>query len=344
MKKKKLLLLTMFYFDLEQAVVDAFLKIGWEVKLIENKGYLNDPLHIHTKKWQALFCNKSKHIKENILPHTNEYYDFFLSINLFSFDPIIIKTLKIYNPKIKSVLYLWDNVKDFKWHQFFPYFTSVCSFDLQESKKYKIKYLPNFYLHQPVETSILYDFSCVASCQINRINLLDQFIDLLKEKKIDYFFYLFYDKNSHSFFSRIKYNFIGYTFANYFPNKYLGYKKIYELNNFYKSEIVKYAKLESNAAIKIMRQSKCIVDIAYYEQTGCTHRLIQALALQKKIITNNISVRHEPFYDPDYIYILDKKEIKLDLDWLDIKPKNKIDINYLSIDNWIKTILECETF
>jgi hypothetical protein len=338
MKKKKVLLLTPFYFELEQSIVKALESAGLEVILLENKGYFNDPLNIHTPKWESLFCDKSVYIKKNIIPHTHKYYDFFFCVNLFSFDSSITENLKKRNPDIKSILYLWDNIKFFKWNQFFKYFTKVYTFDLYESKKHDLNYLPNFYTEMPNGSAIVYDFSAVGSCQINRYFLLDHLIQKLKQQDLKYYFYLYYDVNARRFSDFIKYNFIGYLFANCFPAKYLSYKTIYKLNQKPINEICKYEKIPKQAAISMMQQTNCIIDLALVGQTGSTHRLIQALALQKKVITNNISVMDEPFYNPEYIQIIKSNDIQIDHSWLNNKPKNKIDMSYLHINAWINTI------
>ncbi len=340
MRKKKVLLLTPFYFELEKSIVEGLETNGFEVILLENRGYFNDPLTINTPKWESFFCNKSSYIKKKIIPSTHEYFDFFFCVNLFSFDPIIIENLKKYNPNIKSILYLWDNIKFFKWEQFFKCFTKVYTFDLQESKTYNIHYLSNFYTNESIDTEVLYDFSAVGSCQINRYFLLNSVTEKLKHKNLSYYFHLYYDIKARKLSDFIKYNYLGYLFANCFPKKYLSYKTIYNLNQKPIDEICKYEKIPKQHAIVIMQKTRCIIDLGLIGQTGSTHRLIQALALQKKVITNNNSVIYEPFYDADYIQIIKSDRIEIDHNWLNSNPQKKIDLAYLHINEWIKTLFD----
>lgn len=56
--------------------------------------------------------------------------------------------------------------------------------------------------------------------------------------------------------------------------------------------------------INFIKQSRCIVDLIQKEQTGITLRPLEALAFQKKLITNNINIKTETFYHSKNIFII----------------------------------------
>lgn len=64
------------------------------------------------------------------------------------------------------------------------------------------------------------------------------------------------------------------------------------------SEYIPYANYMEQAS-----QSRCIVDIVKTGECSCTLRPLEALALHKKLITNNPSVRNYTFYHPQNIFI-----------------------------------------
>ena len=66
--------------------------------------------------------------------------------------------------------------------------------------------------------------------------------------------------------------------------------------------------------LKLLSQSKIIVDIVNNNQTGLTLRVMESLFYQKKLITNNKKVCEYPFYRANNIFIIDndikKKKIR----------------------------------
>jgi len=86
--------------------------------------------------------------------------------------------------------------------------------------------------------------------------------------------------------------------------------------------------------------SQCLVDITNTdEQTGLSLRPLEALFFNKKLITNNQSIKNYPFYHPNNIFIWgeDKEEDLLSFMNMPLQPipdkiKEKYEINY-----WIKT-------
>lgn len=56
-------------------------------------------------------------------------------------------------------------------------------------------------------------------------------------------------------------------------------------------------------------QSRCIVDVMQSGDTSCTLRPLEALALRKKLITNNSCIRNYSFYHPQNIFIFGVDDI-----------------------------------
>lgn len=55
-------------------------------------------------------------------------------------------------------------------------------------------------------------------------------------------------------------------------------------------------------------KSRAILELNQAGQTGCTLRALEALFFEKKLITDNVSVKNEKFYSPYNIYILGQDE------------------------------------
>ena len=93
--------------------------------------------------------------------------------------------------------------------------------------------------------------------------------------------------------------------------------------------------------LKRVQKSKCLLEIIQKGSRGCTFRTWEAIVYNKKLITNNPSVKEESFYNPKYIQVIDSFN-DLDTEWI----KEDIDIDYnftkeLSPSACFKFYLEC---
>src|SRR5690606_25151171 len=80
-------------------------------------------------------------------------------------------------------------------------------------------------------------------------------------------------------------------------------------------------------------------------QTGLTMRTIETLALGRKLVTTNDTIREYSFYDADNILIVDRKRPKLHMEFfektasVDLADKMK----EYSIDRWVENVLDLRT-
>lgn len=71
--------------------------------------------------------------------------------------------------------------------------------------------------------------------------------------------------------------------------------------------------------------TKCIVEIVKCGQAGITLRTCEAIAFNKKLLTNNTSIKNLPFYDPRYMSVFETtKDIDIDF----IRDNRKVDYKY----------------
>ena len=67
--------------------------------------------------------------------------------------------------------------------------------------------------------------------------------------------------------------------------------------------------------LKVVQSSDCILEIIQGGSRGGTFRTWEAVVYNKKLITNNQSIKDEPYYNPDYIQVIDSLD-SIDIDWL----------------------------
>ena len=114
-----------------------------------------------------------------------------------------------------------------------------------------------------------------------------------------------------------------------------GWTKVYRYQN---EPWLHFDSLSLEDCNKIQSQSKVLLDINHKNRQGMTINAITALAQGQKLITTNVRIKNEAFYNPNMIYIMDEKNPHIDLDFFE-KPSEPIDFSELRLDNWLKHIL-----
>ena len=89
--------------------------------------------------------------------------------------------------------------------------------------------------------------------------------------------------------------------------------------------------------LKLLTQSRCIIEINKNGQSGCSLRFLESLFFEKKLITNNTHIINDAFYKEENVYIIgkDKRDIKEFI----LSPYEKLELNLkeLNFSEWINT-------
>lgn len=119
------------------------------------------------------------------------------------------------------------------------------------------------------------------------------------------------------------------------------FKKLFD-KSFKKFELSKmsFKSLNKSEIISLYNRSNIILDINHPNQTGLTMRTIECIGAKRKMITTNTDVENYSFYNSKNIYILDRKDMIIDENFL-ITEYQDIDsdtYNLLSIGGWLYSI------
>lgn len=95
-----------------------------------------------------------------------------------------------------------------------------------------------------------------------------------------------------------------------------------------------------------IRETKTIIDIKAIKHNGLSFRFFEALNLEKKIITNNKSIKYYNFYHPDNIFVTDFESFDGLKEFMQKPhhPMPKDVVKMYSLENWIKNIFEMEDY
>lgn len=343
----KILLLVPKYLDLYKPIIEELKNQGHQTKVIFDKNLFSDPYGRFQKTSKLkqiikkiIFVNIVKlywikRIRED--KELNLSYDILFCINGCSFDNYLLKHLKIINPSIRSIIYLWDTSKYYDYIHNIKYFDKVLSFDIDDCKKYSMIFLPFYWKPSTcMKSKIVYTMSIVGSNHDGRLEIIEKIAKQLNDSNLNYYFKLYMPlvelkRDEKKLFKKA------------IKNKDLPTIRYYKLlTGKTNSEYIVHSIISVDDVQRIMSQSEIILDTDRETQTGTTPRLIWALAMGKKIVTTNENIKIMPFYNPTYISIIDRDNPILDKNFI-LDNNSQTDqvsslFNY-RIDNWIKFIL-----
>ena len=337
--KKRILLLAPPYMDIYKDIIACLESKDYEVVwvsdgCISGNPYNKSNINRHTKTivqyqsevdayWDNLFRTS-----EFVYP-----FDVFLAVDGFMVTPQLFKTLEDKNPNIKKVLYLYDRVEgNYEIDMFFPYYTSIYSFDIGDCEHFKLNHLPIYWVPSTDSVVEEYDVFGLAGFsfgarydvykslkELCKTNELRDFIKLLykpeKGKVMHYIKYLYYKVRRKQFLSPVDVKNDLFTTKGQSPKEFR----------------------------EMIMKSRVILDTQNSNQDGLTARFMWTLGAEKKIITTNKAASLYSFYTPEQVFILNENNIDKVVTFIhqDYSMPNTIRaiIKNYRIDNWIETML-----
>ena len=234
-------------------------------------------------------------------------------------DKLDLKTIeKIHNTAHKVVAYQWDGLARFpKVFKVINQFQRFFVFDLDDYHLYKDRYanlLPctNFYFDIPEESvsvnenEVLY----VGVYIKDRIQSLIRVVNALSQYDLTLNINLFYGRKTPPFFHpHITFFSKGLNYAQY---------------------------------LTLTKKATVLLDIKTVDHNGLSFRIFEAIKYQKKLITDNKSIKLYDFYHPNNFYVVENDLFEGLSDFLesDFIPLSEDIRQKYSFTNWVKNILE----
>lgn len=234
-------------------------------------------------------------------------------------DKLDLKTIeKIHNTAHKVVAYQWDGLARFpKVFKVINHFQRFFVFDLEDYHRYRYQYpnlLPctNFYFDMPEESvsvnenEVLY----VGVYIKDRIQSLIRVVDALSQYDLTLNINLFYGRKTPPFFHpHITFFSKGLNYAQY---------------------------------LTLTKKATVLLDIKTIDHNGLSFRIFEAIKYQKKLITDNKSIKLYDFYHPNNFYVVENDLFEGLSDFLesDFIPLSEDIRQKYSFTNWVKNILE----
>ena len=100
-----------------------------------------------------------------------------------------------------------------------------------------------------------------------------------------------------------------------------------------------YSKISLDEVEAIQSKSRVILDISYDGRQGMTLNCIAALAMGKKLLTNNARIKDESFYDERSICIYESSFDVISKTFFKEDISKSINLDFLRLDNWLQFVL-----
>lgn len=322
-KGKKILFLSVKFFNYEKLISDKLKSLGAEVLYYDERPSNS----IFTKGMIRLNRNflkrKIKRYYNTILGDiVNQKLDYFFLIKGEVVPKFFIKRLKAQRPNIIMIYYNYDSfVNNPHAKKIIDFFDRKFTFDHQDALDYKMDFRPLFFSDDyakiyNTKNDFKYDLSFIGTTHTDRYLISETLANWCKTNHLKS--YTFYFSQSRLVFL------FKYLFDSTF--KKFSYRKL------------SFKSLTHQEIINVYQDSRAILDINHPFQKGLTMRTFEALGAGIKLITTNIEIKKYPFYNPNNVLVIDRNNIKIKDNNFFLSPFEIIaedDYKKMSINGWL---------
>lgn len=322
---QKICIISFDHWDYDKHIVTALNKKGIDSFHIKIGKFKHSSLWSRiTNALSKLFLNKNPKIQkrqEFILQTLKEkgHQDQILVIN-----PELIEKkyhLEIKKYTSKYIAYLYDSVERCPVeHLLEDIFDEIYSFEKEDIKKYGFKETTNY---------IYFDKQPVSDSK----NIENQVLYVASfDKRLDKIFSL------KKAFEKIN---ISYRFI------IVGKKTtLYKLKNWNSGKLkgikLRRKRIEQDDLKVLYSKTQVILDIVRENQTGLSFRVFEAMAFQKKLITNNTNILNYNLFNPNNILVLNGDNFDFDADFFqtEYQPLPDSIYNQYTLDDWTNRVFD----
>jgi hypothetical protein len=232
-----------------------------------------------------------------------------------------LRTFRNAYPSARLVFYTWDSIENKPFSKRNLSLYDFCStFDPVDAKNYGLNFRPLFFtdgFDRPAGTTCTYDLSFIGTVHSDRYRIVHALLEQLPP-----------DTRTFVYF-------------------YLQAPWMYDLRRFF-TNTVDGAKREDFCFVPLSKEvvqatflsSRAVFDIEHVKQRGATMRTMEALGSKRKLVTTNKTLCDYDFYNPLNIEIVDRREPRLNLHFLQTpyqEVAEEIRQKY-SIRQWIREV------
>lgn len=310
----------------EHAIEKALIAKGFEVDFYDDRPSNSFWSKAIIRVRKELYITRINAYYKNIWKKIAEHkYSIFFVVNVEAMPMWFLERMKEKKGNAKFIYYAWDSLANRKNSiNYLKFFDKIFSFDKNDcDENPNIIFRPLFFIEEysklKQRSSFKYDFCFIGTAHSDRFPLLNSMRKQISQFGLTSFWYLYLQTRKLYLWRKL---------TN--PNFKNAKMKDFE-----------YTPMKQESILKHIEDSRIIIDIQHPKQTGLTMRTIEALGTRRKLITTNNSIKDYDFYRPENIYVIDRQNPQIDINFMKtdyIEPDPKIYQKY-SISGWINDIL-----
>ncbi|MCD0479490.1 hypothetical protein LPB90_13590 [Chryseobacterium sp. LC2016-29] len=243
--------------------------------------------------------------------------DQILVINPESIEERVHEVIRKYADR--NIAYLYDSMSRNPAHHILHFFDTIFSFDDEDVKEYGFKKITNYnYLqYYPAEAqNPNLDLFYITSYDTQRLQKLNILINQIDDLRIN--------------------------FKTIVAGKKSWKNKITQIVDSKNVNIIKFRtkNIPQQSLPKLYKNTKVILDLQRENQMGLSFRIFEAMALEKKFITDNQTIKNYDFYNPENILILNDDLSNIEKSFFETDYQKLPDEIYYkyTLDNWVNTV------
>lgn len=316
-QEKKILFIGPKFHDYENMIKDQLESMGASVDFCAERSYgfdfniVNNFFGSYVGRYQA------KHYAKILKFAEGKKYDFLFVIRGYNMPISFLERFKKYNPDCVTIMYQWDSQRTNPFSHLVNSFDIVKTFDFEDSENLKIKYIPLFYTkdvegYRSKNKVYEFDFFFMGFFFEERYDGVLKFKEFCGSKgyKLKPFLYM-------PFTTRVKY---------FFKRKKLD------------RSIVSFKHMDRAQYLDILSKSRIMVDVSNPRQTGLAMRVVESLACNTKVATNNVFFKKDELVaNSGMVSLFDLHSISIEEEFFDLEVSQDKKI-VLSLEEWLKQI------
>lgn len=320
LNNKNILFIGPVFHDYHLLITENLRSMGGEVTFYPERSYgnvfklINNFFNNHLKDYQK------KHYNKLFAQIGEQKFDYLFVVRGYMMPDEFLLKFRQLNPDAKLIMYQWDSERANPFAHLLKYFNDVYSFDFEDCYNYPtLKYIPLFFS-----------------------NDIKDIITDKSEAKYDFFFMGWFFPERYQAVLKFK----QYAMANGFALKaflYMplsSYIKAYLTGEKLDRTVISLKRMKRKEYLSCLRDTRVMVDVSNPNQTGLAMRVIEALASNTKILTNNHKIKDDiAIYNEDAIAFFDESAPIVEKSFLLSKINTKR-TELLPLDGWLKLIFK----
>lgn len=283
---KSVLLIAPCFHDYHDRIVQALEVRGASVVFFPERDYSIWFKLVNNLANRWLDALQAAHYQNILKKVAGRRFDYLFVVRGYKITPEFISGFRDLNPGATTLMYQWDSNKTNPYAAVLPFFDRAYSFDFHDCDELGLQYVPLFYtddiirMRESFPQQCPYDFFFMGTYIPERYKALVQFKEYLNNLK-------------------------NFTLKSYIYVPWTRLLKLRLKGIRLDPSIVTTRHLPRTEYLDMLSQSKVVVDVSNRFQTGLAMRVIEALAMHKKILTDNPHITREPFFQSGNICLFD---------------------------------------